>query len=177
MIFKPHPVSALLALMMLAPGLAQATVTSAIPNVVAAGGTLERAPGYHEVELTVGQPIVGMVWNSSKEVDIGFQQAFGWLLVRAPEADALPRTFFLSSPTPNPSRSTVAIHFGTPRRTQVSLCLYDPTGRLVRDLLRREVDAGLHEVFLDPKGMAAGVYFCRMQADDFRQTERLLMLH
>jgi hypothetical protein len=49
-------------------------------------------------------------------------------------------------------------------------------GRRVRELVKGEVDAGTHVIQFDATGLASGVYFYRMKAEDFVETKRLVVL-
>ena len=56
------------------------------------------------------------------------------------------------------------------------LSVYDLLGREVSILVNERRDAGVHEVKFDGSSLASGVYFYRLQAGDFTQTKRLLLL-
>jgi len=83
---------------------------------------------------------------------------------------------------PNPFNPATRIVFETPRRTLVSLHVYDFAGRLVRTLLSDESSrAGRNEVFWDGCGddgreAASGVYFYRLTAGAFDATRRMILL-
>ena len=49
-------------------------------------------------------------------------------------------------------------------------------GREVSVLVNERGEAGLHEVTFDGSNLASGVYLYRLQAGDFTQTKRLLLL-
>ena len=49
-------------------------------------------------------------------------------------------------------------------------------GREVSVLVNERRDAGVHEVKFDALGLASGVYFYRMQAGDFVQSRKLMMV-
>jgi mannan endo-1,4-beta-mannosidase len=57
-----------------------------------------------------------------------------------------------------------AIVFVLPARAGGSLELFDPLGRRVAVLASGDLAAGEHRVALDARGMAGGVYFCRLRA-------------
>jgi len=54
--------------------------------------------------------------------------------------------------------------------------VYDILGREVFVLVNERRNAGVHEVKFDGSNLASGVYFYRIQAGDFTQTKRLLLL-
>jgi len=54
--------------------------------------------------------------------------------------------------------------------------VYDMLGREVSMLVNEKRDAGVHEVRVDGSSLASGVYLYRLQAGDFLQTCKLLLL-
>ncbi len=77
---------------------------------------------------------------------------------------------------PNPSTGSVVIPFRLPSRQWVALRVYDLLGREVRVLLDGEVGAGLHEVRLDARGLAGGVYLVKMEAEDHREARTITLV-
>jgi len=78
-----------------------------------------------------------------------------------------------SSPPFHPSTT---IRFELPRTSYVRLMVYDMLGREVSMLVNEKRDAGVHEVKVDGSSLASGVYPYRLQAGDFLQTCKLLLL-
>jgi hypothetical protein len=62
---------------------------------------------------------------------------------------------------PNPSLGNALIKYALPERADVSLMLYDRSGRLVKVLYSGTQDEGCHEVAIKQDGLSAGVYFIR----------------
>jgi hypothetical protein len=58
----------------------------------------------------------------------------------------------------------------------VGLTVYDAAGRRVAQLLDEPREAGIHQVKWNARGVASGVYFVRLDAGSFRQTQRVLLL-
>jgi hypothetical protein len=54
--------------------------------------------------------------------------------------------------------------------------VYDLLGREVAVLVNERKAPGKYEVNFDGSNLAGGVYFYRLQAGDFTQTKRLLLL-
>jgi hypothetical protein len=95
--------------------------------------------------------------------------------------DEAVRAFHLSSNIPNPFNPSTTIRFELPRPSDVRLSVYDVSGRLVAVLVDGKLDPGGHEVAWrgrDSTGapVASGVYFCRMEAGDFRGTIKMVSL-
>jgi hypothetical protein len=87
-----------------------------------------------------------------------------------------PLEFVLAQNYPNPFNPSTTIEFALPRMAPVTLAVYDLLGREIAVLVNERRDAGLHGVTFDGSGIATGVYLYRLQAGDFVQTKRLILL-
>jgi nitrous oxidase accessory protein NosD len=93
----------------------------------------------------------------------------------------VPRTFRLVGNTPNPFNPMTKVAFSVPHESQVSVRVYDVTGRLVRTLVDGSVDPGAHEIVWDGRNdkgesVGSGVYFCTMQAGEFHDSHKMMLL-
>jgi hypothetical protein len=98
-----------------------------------------------------------------------------------PQDEKLPISFALRQSTPNPFTVSTSIRFDLPGPSQVSLKIYDAEGRLVRTLADGPVEPGYHSVDWagDDVGgnpLGPGLYFVKFHADDFRATNKILLL-
>jgi len=81
---------------------------------------------------------------------------------------ARPARFELSQNAPNPFNPSTTIRYGVPHDGDVSLVIYDATGRFVRELVNRSIPVGFHMVIWDGRDnagreMGSGVYLYRLQ--------------
>ncbi len=93
----------------------------------------------------------------------------------------IPEKFELQQNYPNPFNPTTRITFALPVQSAVRLIIYDLLGRQVRGLLAEELPAGYHAVSWDgtnDKGRAvsSGIYFYQLEAGDFEQSRKMIML-
>jgi hypothetical protein len=88
----------------------------------------------------------------------------------------IPSSFILKQNYPNPFNPSTTVEFSLPKRTFVSLKIFDALGREVSTLLSEELSVGTYSRRWNAEGLGSGVYFCRLQADQFRETRRLLLL-
>jgi hypothetical protein len=58
----------------------------------------------------------------------------------------------------------------------VRLTVYDLLEREVATLVLEEQGTGYHEIRFDGSSLASGVYVCRLQAGDFAQSRKLVLL-
>ncbi len=77
---------------------------------------------------------------------------------------------------PNPFTDGTTIRYDLPRDAHVNLAVYDMAGRKVATLVSSRRTAGPHEVRLDGRALASGVYLCRLEAGSARVTEKLLIV-
>jgi len=88
--------------------------------------------------------------------------------------------FWLSS-YPNPFNPRTTIAYSIPRTTHVTLKIYDLVGRRMRTLVDELVNAGEHQVPWDGNDttghkVASGVYLCQLQAGEFVEARRIVVL-
>jgi photosystem II stability/assembly factor-like uncharacterized protein len=87
--------------------------------------------------------------------------------------------FALAQNYPNPFNPSTKIKFSIPVGTGHApsvLKVYDILGREVRTLVDENLQPGSYDVTFDATGLASGVYLYRLQAGEFSQTKRLLLL-
>ncbi len=85
-----------------------------------------------------------------------------------------PSEFQLCSNFPNPFNPSTMIVFYMPRNEYVTLKVYDITGRVVDTLVEGEVPTGEHRLQWSAKGLASGVYICRMQAENYSEAIKMV---
>jgi ligand-binding sensor domain-containing protein len=89
---------------------------------------------------------------------------------------AQPSTYLLEQNFPNPFNPSTTLRYALPLRSHVSLSVFNTLGQEVAALVQGEEEAGYHEMKFDASNLSSGVYFCRLQAGDFVQTRKLLLL-
>jgi photosystem II stability/assembly factor-like uncharacterized protein len=77
---------------------------------------------------------------------------------------------------PNPFNPSTVVGFMLPVAGQVSLKVYDILGCEVATILNKELPAGKHQVTIDGRRLSSGVYFYSLEAGDFRQTKRMVLI-
>lgn len=84
--------------------------------------------------------------------------------------------FRLDESFPNPFNPGTTIRFRLPRATHTILKVFDVRGKIVATLVAEDLQAGTYNVRWDGRGVASGVYFCRLEAGPFSATRKLLVL-
>ncbi len=87
-----------------------------------------------------------------------------------------PRRAMLEQNHPNPFNPRTEIAFSLERRGFVELKVYDLRGRAVATLVAGDLDAGAHTTLFDGRGLASGVYFCRLRAGGQEQTRKMTLV-
>ena len=98
------------------------------------------------------------------------------------EGAALPTVYALDANYPNPFNPSTNIQFALPEAGEVSLTIYDLTGRVIQTLADGRMAAGYHRVVWDGRNargasVATGVYFYRIvTSGGFVATRKMILL-
>jgi hypothetical protein len=97
------------------------------------------------------------------------------------ETPKAPAASYLAQNFPNPFNPATKIEFGLAAPSHVSLKIYDAAGRLVRELVNDERRAGRYAETWDGRdsrgvSVASGIYFCRLDAGAFTETEKMVLI-
>jgi len=93
----------------------------------------------------------------------------------------LPKAFGIDQNYPNPFNPTTQVKFALPRNAHVRLTVFNVLGQEVRSLVDKDMTAGTHEVTWDGRNgdggqVSSGIYFYRINADNFSATKKMMML-
>lgn len=88
-----------------------------------------------------------------------------------------PKVFSLSQNYPNPFNPSTNITFSLPEQAEVTLAVYDITGREVAKVINAKVlPAGNHSLEFDASGLNSGVYLYTLTAGNRSQTKKFTLL-
>ncbi len=87
-----------------------------------------------------------------------------------------PSSYELSQNYPNPFNPSTIIRYTIPENGFVKIKIFDILGREVSTLINKEQNSGNYEVEFDASNLTSGVYFYRIQAGDFVQTKKMVLM-
>lgn len=89
----------------------------------------------------------------------------------------VPAKYSLMQNYPNPFNPTTTIRFTVPKSSLVTIKVYNVTGQLVKVLTENEhTTPGLKEVKFSGEGLSSGIYFYTLQAGDFKETKKMMLI-
>jgi len=88
----------------------------------------------------------------------------------------IPKFYNISQNYPNPFNPTTTIEYSLPKTGNVSLIAYNLLGEEVTHLVSESQQAGYHKVIWDASNLPSGIYFYRLQAGDFIETRKMILL-
>jgi photosystem II stability/assembly factor-like uncharacterized protein len=97
-----------------------------------------------------------------------------------PVNTAVPAGYELYQNYPNPFNPVTKVRFDVPNNygslQNIDLKIYSEIGEEVATLLDRKLSPGTYEVDWDASKYGSGIYFCRMQSENFTKTIRMSLI-
>jgi len=87
-----------------------------------------------------------------------------------------PLDFALHQNYPNPFNPATTITFGVAVKSKISLKVFNSIGEQIAQLVNEEKLAGSYDLGFNATNLPSGVYFYRLQAGDFIQTKKMILL-
>lgn len=97
------------------------------------------------------------------------------------QENGVPTEYALQQNYPNPFNPTTTIKYSIPQAADVKLVVYDMLGKEVNVLVNKSQNAGYYNVTWDARDsfgnkLTSGVYIYRIEAGDFVQTSKMILL-
>ena len=131
------------------------------PIVVYAEDTI---PFSKSAVASPGQPGVND-WNVS-----------GWEEDADGIAALTPDSYYLDQNFPNPFNPETSIRFGLPENSRVSLKIYNVLGETVATLIDGTLPGGNYEFKWNAVEVSSGLYFYRLEAENFTQVKKMMLI-
>lgn len=134
--------------------------------------------------LAVFNGISRQGWWKIKITDkYNWDQAFlhGWgiqtsILTSTDPVTQTPYEYSLKQNYPNPFNPSTTINYELKNANNVKLNVYDITGKRVSTLVNNIQEAGKHTVTFNASHLSSGVYFYKLETEDFTDTKRMLLI-
>jgi PKD repeat protein len=88
----------------------------------------------------------------------------------------IPIEYALAQNYPNPFNPSTIIAYSIPQKSNVSLKIYDIVGKEIITLVDEQKEAGLYEVKYDASKLSSGVYIYSIQAGDFLENRKMILM-
>ncbi len=88
----------------------------------------------------------------------------------------VPAEYALFQNHPNPFNPTTSVGFALKTAGNVELNVYDMSGRMVREVVNGRLSAGYHNAQIDASDLPAGIYLYRLNAGNFTDTQKMILL-
>jgi hypothetical protein len=90
--------------------------------------------------------------------------------------DNTPKKYRLSQNYPNPFNPITNIKFDIPKTAYVTLKIYNVTGKETAELVSDVKTAGSYEVDFNAANLSSGIYFYRIETNEFTETKRMMVV-
>lgn len=98
------------------------------------------------------------------------------ILTSVGDPAGIPGEFRLGQNFPNPFNPSTTIRYTVPKKADIRISVYNSLGEKVTDLVKSVKLPGEYEVVWNAKGVASGIYFYRLESDEFTITKKLLLI-
>jgi len=132
--------------------------------------------------IVAGKPAT---WEpkGSKRIELKKATGTAVLVNQKSDASVFPENPVMLRNYPNPFNSSTTIDYRLNREGELTLCIYDVHGRLIRTAIGRKLhQAGSYRFLWDGmdnqgKTIASGIYICRIEAGDLRASTKMILLY
>ena len=118
-----------------------------------------------------GFPVGDLNWFPSKKADWQI-----WITDVDDNYENIPNSFTLNQNYPNPFNPTTKLSFFLEKSGKTTLAVYNLLGQKVATVLAQDLSAGNHEFDFNASTLSSGVYFYKLNSDDFSAVKKMMVL-
>ena len=115
----------------------------------------------------------GQYFYQLKQIDYDGSSEFSGIIE---VSCSLPNKYSLSQNYPNPFNPTTKIKFSLAKESHVNLSVFNVLGEKIKELKNEVMKPGYYEVELNASDLASGIYFFRINAGDYVETKKMILL-
>jgi hypothetical protein len=133
----------------------------------------------HVLEPTPARYIRIIVNNNSAQnnwASVWESEFYGQLMVGNDDKKNIPTGYVLGQNYPNPFNPTTKISWQSPVGSHQTLKVYDLLGNEVETLIDEYKEPGRYEVEFNANNIASGVYFYKLQAGEFTEVKKMILM-
>ena len=103
-------------------------------------------------------------------------QLFGNSITGAIENKPIKSKYSLEQNYPNPFNPTTTINYSLPKRSFVQIKLFGVLGNEIETIINKIQNAGNYELTYDASKLLSGIYFYRMESENFIETKKFILI-
>jgi len=88
----------------------------------------------------------------------------------------IPKVFALNQNYPNPFNPSTTIRFSLPKSESVTLKVYNILGEEIRTVVNSRLEAGDYTWAFDGSNLASGIYYYRIEAGEFQDVRKMVLI-
>jgi len=92
------------------------------------------------------------------------------------EDGSVPQEFVLFQNYPNPFNPSTTIKFALPANMYLALSVYNIIGEKITEIFKGKMDEGYHEMMFNASGLSSGVYFYKIESENFISTKKMILM-
>lgn len=128
------------------------------------------------ISFSTGELVTGAFEGETIKLIQGFSNNYSQVPTSVENQDEFPNRFSLSQNFPNPFNPSTVIRYQVPVTSVVQLEVFDMLGRRVATLVNSQIPAGLHEIRMDARHLASGIYVYRLIANGQVYTRQMTLI-
>jgi hypothetical protein len=90
--------------------------------------------------------------------------------------NGVPESYSLEQNYPNPFNPSTKIRFNIPEAGQITLKVYNALGQEVASLVNEYKNAGSYEYNFDASGLNSGIYFYKINSNNYSATKKMILI-
>ncbi len=114
---------------------------------------------------------------NNNENGLGFvKDPASGLIVYKISDNVSPNQYTLDQNYPNPFNPTTKIRFSIAKESTVKLTVYNMLGQVVSSIFNGRLEAGTHSVEFNGSSIPSGIYFYRLEVDNFVKIKKMTLM-